>query len=115
MTQPIAPTLPGFPPPPPPTPEPQAPTTRKTRTAAAAIASGMHPFGGPLARNGKRCDDCFHAIRIDGYWKCERARVKRSEATDLRLKWPACTLFTATRPPGFVSPIPYVRRQDQRP
>jgi hypothetical protein len=69
-----------------------------TQRAAEYIEEGMHPVTGrPLARNGETCGSCGLSVKVGhgakDYWKCssEGGRfVTRSEASDIRLKWPAC-------------------------
>ena len=102
-------TFPGIDPPAP-KPEHESRGQRRTREARNMIARGRHPFGRAQAGNGKTCGECWFAVQADGgrrsYWKCERNRLSRSEATDLRLGWPACDLFTPTQPAGYETTVP---------
>jgi hypothetical protein len=84
------------------------PSTRRGRTdyaakAREAINVGMHPATRlPLlaADWGFQCGNCIHAVRVQGgarwHWKCARHRLgmSASEASDIRVSWPACTLLT---------------------
>ena len=110
-------TFPGFEPPEPE--EEMSRGRRRTRDAKLAIAAGRHPFGRALADNGLTCGDCWFAIETENgrktYWKCEKNRLTRSDATDLRLWWPACELFSASRPEGYESSVPaWMKRRGQR-
>lgn len=72
-----------------------------TRRAQERIVLGVHPLAGrKLADNGETCGSCGLAVRLDyhsrAYWKCEAENhryVTHSEATDIRLYWPACRLW----------------------
>lgn len=94
-------TFPGFEPPPPPdtrTGYSAGLTKRRERTLARGVSPGS---GRPLREEGSyTCGDCWHALKHQGgrkhYWKCEMGKLTRSETSDIRLKWPACTLFTST-------------------
>ncbi len=82
---------------------------RLTAARKAAIAKGRHPCGAPLAENGKTGGDCWFAVHAGwerrSYWKCERANNTHSSNTDLRLSWPACTLFAAAKPEGWETQV----------
>lgn len=60
-----------------------------------AVLRGAHPLGAPL-KLGKTCGDCRHCVsrqhHIKRYVKCDLVET-RGAATDIRRKWPACTLF----------------------
>lgn len=75
----------------------------RTERNHARIKRGIHPFGGPLANNGKTCGDCAfvlaHSQSRNRYFKCSQFGVTRGPATDLRLSWPACAQFKE-RPDG---------------
>ena len=61
------------------------------------VARGLHPMGMPFADNGATCGDCEHLERhsMGSTWlKCAKSRQTSSRATDVRAKWPACSLFT---------------------
>ena len=54
---------------------------------------GIHPFGLPLANNGKTCGDCIHAIAFQAgarWYKCDLMKNTGGTATDLKVGWPAC-------------------------
>ena len=84
-------------------------TQRRTIRQRRAIKAGMHPLTQrPLIdqpendhdRWGYNCGDCAHAFRYrpgnKTVWKCAiafRAARGSSEATDLRVGWPACNLL----------------------
>jgi hypothetical protein len=75
-------------------------TKRRTQRNEAMIAKGLHPFGPPLRQpRGETCGTCrfAQAVRMAGtYWKCEKMQNTHGPATDLRLKWPACALWSGT-------------------
>lgn len=56
-------------------------------------ALGRHPFGMPFADNGETCGTCAYAFKSNDWWKCERMGVTGGPGTDLRVGWPACTLW----------------------
>lgn len=92
-------TLPGMPADP-------APVTvslqrRRTLRAAAMLADGKHPANGLPINRDHRCGDCFH-IRANPrntrtFFKClhHRFGCSHSDASDMRLSWPACPKFEA--------------------
>lgn len=46
-----------------------------------------------LKNNGETCRTCKHVYgfrQSKQYYKCEKWILSHSEATDIRLKWPAC-------------------------
>lgn len=51
-----------------------------------------------VATAGVTCGDCAFLVRSGGgdgsFPKCKAFRISRSEATDWRLRWPACGKFT---------------------
>lgn len=67
----------------------------------ADLEAGRHPANGlKLCPDLGKCGDCaFHVVRRFGktYHKCEQHRLgtSRSEASDIRVSWPACELFRA--------------------
>lgn len=68
-----------------------------TDRAKEYIAAGMHPVTGLPLLGAETCGSCAFAIQVGGhardYWKCSSQDgrfVTRSEASDIRLKWPAC-------------------------
>jgi hypothetical protein len=70
---------------------------RRTLRQQALLSQGLHPFmRRPLAQNGETCGTCAHH-RTSGYtgriWhKCDY-KATSSEATDIRVGWPACELW----------------------
>lgn len=73
-------------------------TQRRREFQQDALARGVHPATGSplLADSALRCRDCVHAVAAHHartYWKCERSSLSRSEATDIRVGWPACSQF----------------------
>lgn len=78
--------------------EPAGEDARRTSRRNALLAIGIHPTtGARLARNGETCGSCRwvganrHNCRT--YHKCTKVFVTRGPATDVRLGWPACTLW----------------------
>ena len=67
-----------------------------TRRKLAVLAAGLHPITGlPLLDRVTQCRSCAHVHRrhlAKVYIKCE-LRDTRSEVTDLRLWYPACTAY----------------------
>lgn len=73
------------------------------RRADERIALGIHPLQYPTATmatalrlkgNGETCGSCMFRAESGArraYWKCLLGPKGRSEATDVRLRWPACT------------------------
>jgi hypothetical protein len=66
----------------------------------ALLAQGIHPATGLRLADGDRtCGSCVHLLLQPGvagrYYKCELHRLgaSRSEASDVRKKWPACTAW----------------------
>lgn len=64
---------------------------------ARRVAMGLHPLTGkPLAGNGKKCQTCAH-LRVKQmggrYYKCLQVPLTSGPATDVRVRWPACTLY----------------------
>ena len=77
-----------------------APPARETRGQAEtrrkrAHLQAMHARHG-VAADGVCCRSCSHLIRVQHggtvALKCRSFGVSRSEATDWRMKWPACKL-----------------------
>lgn len=97
------PTLPGMEGPPDRVAPGLSPTRRRTALRAQLLAAGIHPATRrPLADNGHTCGDCtHHRVHSQGrrqWHKCKLAGLSRSEATDIRVGWPACVLW---RPEGW--------------
>jgi hypothetical protein len=77
-------------------------TRRRTRRNNELIAAGRHPATGAALIDAGwhyRCGDCSHAVRFHvgnkKFWKCElhRLGMSASEASDIRVGWPACSRF----------------------
>lgn len=85
----------------PPLPEPEKLSLARRRTLAnnGMLDRGIHPATGrPLKGGDQTCGDCFHhkARTHNRSWhKCElhRLGLSGSEASDIRVSWPACALF----------------------
>jgi hypothetical protein len=78
--------------------EPGGRTANLTRRKLALLAAGVHPITRlPLLDRVTQCRDCVHVHRrhlAKVYIKCA-LNPTRSEATDLRLWYPACVAFEA--------------------
>lgn len=82
---------------------------RRTEQNEGLLATGVHPATRrPLAYNvkgspgaGHTCGDCAHHHAYDyhnrAYHKCDSHRLgeSHSAASDIRVGWPACTLWEA--------------------
>lgn len=77
-------------------------TQRKTAENAAWLARGVHPATrADLRPDGGTCGGCAHHHAYqDGrydrtYHKCDRHRLgeSHSDASDIRVGWPACALY----------------------
>lgn len=73
---------------------------RLTARNQAMLEVGRHPATlTPLRAEGGRCGDCEHCHRYGWhdrkYVKCGKHRLgeSHSEASDIRVGWPACSLF----------------------
>jgi hypothetical protein len=75
---------------------------RRTRLNNEQLAQGRHPATRAALLDpawGYHCGDCTHAFRVSlstkQVWKCELHRLgpSHSEASDIRVGWPACTRF----------------------
>lgn len=84
-----------------------SPDARRTQRQQSRLDQGIHPASGYSLLDpewGYRCRDCHHAIRIDigsrRVWKCRlhRLGLSHSAASDIRVSWPACTLFRLDTP-----------------
>ena len=77
---------------------------RRTARDKALLAAGIHPATRQPLLGRHTCGECDHACNVHGgarrYWKCARHRLgpSRSEASDIRVSWPACTLFVERAP-----------------
>lgn len=91
--------LPGFDAPGPE--KPKGESARLTYRRERLLEQGRNPGTGQPVIEGttKTCGDCFHAINASHgrrkYWKCEMGILSWSATSDIRLKWPACTSFSA--------------------
>ena len=61
------------------------------------IEAGTHPLTLLPLIEDHTCKECVHVLRVYGgrrdYYKCSKAKQTHGPGTDLRLKWPACSLF----------------------
>lgn len=83
---------------------------RVTQAAKDAIAWGKHPFGAPLANNGKTCGDCEFSASFQRnsmrVWKCLKGDYRSHNADkDLRLSWPACSFYRDAEPPKLAQDL----------
>lgn len=83
-------------------PEPLSAGRRLTIRNSDSLARGIHPATGQhLARNGEVCATCTHHQHLGwhnrAFHKCAKHRLGRSHsaASDIRIGWPACTLWEA--------------------
>lgn len=110
-------TLPGFEPPQPP--EKNGYSARLTRRRERHLEKGVNPGTGlPFREEGSyTCGDCWHALHgghgRNTYWKCEMGKLSHSATSDIRLKWPACVLFT-TKDDGKSEVPAWVTRASER-
>lgn len=75
---------------------------RRTQRRRALLAIGVHPTtGARLLGNGETCGSCAHVGANRGncrtFHKCTKVFVTSGPATDVRLGWPACTLWEPAR------------------
>lgn len=88
-------------------PRPDNRTLRRARTATSrsALAAGIHPATGLHLDLEHTCGECVHCSvrRFDGgtaWFKCSEHRHGTHGAdTDIRISWPACTLFRESLTP----------------
>lgn len=81
-------------------PDALSPGRRRTLRQKRLLAAGRHPATlVALAADRGTCGECVHSHRHDhgnrAYWKCELHRLgeSASEASDIRVSWPACIRF----------------------
>lgn len=78
----------------------------RTKRQKEMIALGVHPATKRRIQvdSVATCRDCVHCIHTHGgarnYWKCEKAGVSHSAASDIRLWWPSCALFESAAVSG---------------
>lgn len=66
-----------------------------------AVARGLHPMGMPLLGGGASCGGCAHLFKShkgSAYLKCLKTRMTHGRGSDIRAKWPACSLFKEGEP-----------------
>lgn len=69
--------------------------------------------GGPADKQCRDCRNCVRNTPTDRhYWKCLMYGDTNSEATDWRLKWPACGCFD--RDSGETPVLDQLKRQPRR-
>lgn len=90
-----------------PPPEKEGRDARRTRTQKETLAMGVHPATRARllsAEWGYTCGDCAHVraapLSRRTVFKCQLHRLgpSHSEASDIRLWWPACTRFRIDQP-----------------
>lgn len=74
-----------------------------TDRAKESIEAGVHPVTGRPLLGSETCGTCGLAVKVPhgakDYWKCgaqDGRFVTRSEASDIRRKWPACDGWAPT-------------------
>lgn len=76
-----------------------SPTQRRTIRNRSILEAGRHPATGErLLEDGSTCGECVHHLihRLNrAYHKCDVSRLgpSSSEASDIRVSWPACARF----------------------
>ncbi len=77
---------------------PSSSSRRRTGRAALSIAYHVHPVTKqpllPPERN-LHCRDCAHHYKSEIWHKCDQVKHTGGPATDIRVSWPACVLFSA--------------------
>ena len=80
---------------------------RLTIRNKAAIAAGWHPATGRALLAVETCGTCayhhYYRWHTRSYHKCDQHRLgeSHSEASDIRVSWPACVLWVGIDPePG---------------
>ena len=72
-----------------------------TARRARLVANGYHPLNQrKLRAEGGTCGDCARLVSRSydkTYHKCDLGPISRGEATDVRLRWPACVLYEECR------------------
>jgi len=78
-------------------------TQKVTQRNKDQIAAGRHPATLLPLLPDECCGQCVHAHHYNhhnrSYWKCGEHRLgeSHSAASDIRVSWPACTKFEASR------------------
>ena len=68
--------------------------SKSQRTCSRNVARGLHPTGLLIGPEGETCGTCQHATeraRSRTWWKCGIGRDTRCAASDIRLRWRACS------------------------
>ena len=92
------------------------PVPRRGRMTWQQRAQGGEPGCGP---KGRKCNDCAHAHRLKAgsktFYKClqNEANWTHGTKTDIRLRWPACSLWEPI--PNFGLAFVYVKERDIHP
>lgn len=77
------------------------PPTNRAALVSLRIERGVHPHNGfSLGPTGETCGSCAHAVAGPGghskrWWKCDLSASTRGPATDIRVRWPACSKWSA--------------------
>jgi hypothetical protein len=79
--------------------EPLSADRRRTIANNRRLAGGIHPVTRlPLANNGESCGTCSNLNREQhnsrSYFKCGLVLSTSGPGTDIRLRWPACNLWS---------------------
>lgn len=89
---------------PPPPPDTRSYTERLTARNRDLLAAGVHPATRRGLLDGDAtCATCAHHVVVHvnrRFHKCEKHRlgVSASEASDIRVSWPACVLYVQEDP-----------------
>lgn len=72
------------------------PPSNRKALVALRTEKGVHPHNGmPLGPTGETCGSCKHcrakAGHAKNFYKCAYTRDTAGPATDLRVRWPACS------------------------
>lgn len=71
---------------------------RRTLRQRQRIERGLHPLAnGPINASGETCGSCAHCVghrQAQSWYKCALIGG-HSNATDIRLSWPACSAWKA--------------------
>lgn len=82
-----------------PAPEPLSADRKRTIANDRRLAAGIHPATRALlANNGETCGTCGNLDQEQhnsrSYYKCGLIPSTSGPGTDIRLKWPACNLWS---------------------
>lgn len=91
------PTLPGIDSPPRVFPDWYTPSKNSSHMQASRAMRGLHPTGDPLGPEDATCGDCVWLTsnkRSKRYYKCGLRPMTSSAATDIKLRWRACSRWS---------------------